>query len=167
MSVYRPWLITRTVCVLFMEVEGQWDRFGWVLQLLVARISLQMHQIISVICYQYQSTNAPQNFSYILPVSVKNSTEYFSYLLRVSVYKWSTVLQLSVASISLPMHHSISDMCCQYQSTNAPQYCSYQLPVSVYQCTTEIQLSVASISLPMHHSISVICCQYQSNNAPK
>ena len=91
--------------------------------------------------------------------------EYFSYLLPVLVYQYTRVLQLSGVSISLPMHHSTSVICCQYQSTNAPQYFSYLLAVSVNQCTTVLQLSVASIRLPMHHSISVICCQYQSTNA--
>ena len=75
-------------------------------------------------------------------------------------------VKLSVASISLPIHHTTSVICCQYQSVNAPHYFSYLLPISVYQCTTVLQLSVASICLPMKHITSVICCQYQSTNAP-
>jgi len=95
---------------------------------------------------------------------------------------FTTVLQLTVASISLPMHHNTSVICCQYQSTNTQQYFSYLLPVSVYRCTTIHQLSVASIclqmistrilqyfvasvSLPNHHSTSFTCFLYQFTNA--
>ena len=103
------------------------------------------------ICCQYQSTDAPL---------------YFSYLMPVSVYRFTTVLQIYFASISLPMHYNTSAICCQYLSTDALHYFIYLLPASVYRCTTLLLLSVVSISLPMHHSISVICCQYQSTDAP-
>ena len=150
-----------------------------VLQLSVASIRLPMNHISSFTCCQYQSTDAPQYCSYLLPVSAFQFTapQYLIFLLPVSVYQCNTVLQLFVASISLPlhhilqfpvasiilqMHHSTSVTCCQYQSTNSPQYFSYLLLVSVYQFTTVFLLPVASISLRMHHSTSDICCQYKS-----
>jgi hypothetical protein len=163
-----------------MVVECQLDRFVWVLQLSVANISLPIHHNHLPICCQYQSTNAPQPSTYLLPVSV---------------YQYTTTIYLSVANISLPIHHSHLPICCQYQSnnahshlpiccqyqsTNTPQSSTYLLPVSVYQCpqpstyllpisvyqyTSTIYLSVANISLPIHHSHLPICCQYQSTNA--
>jgi len=108
-----------------------------------------MHQCTLVNWCQYQSTEAPQ---------------YYSYLLSVSVCEATTVLQLPVASISQPMHHSTSVTCWQYESTNVPPYFSYLLPVSFYQCTTILQLPVAINSVPIHQTISLTFCQNQSKN---
>jgi hypothetical protein len=54
LSVRRLGFILRSLCLVFMLGEWQWDRSVCVLQLSVANISLPMHHSHLLICHQQQ-----------------------------------------------------------------------------------------------------------------